>query len=102
MALIVGHRIGYPQIFIDRQAVIRILFEKLRHRERVVSSKRVVHIEHGKTDVTVFTEDGSRYTGDFVVGADGVHSTVREEMWRVARDEGSDCFQPDPISGSSG
>lgn len=97
--LIDTNRIGYPQIFIDRQAVIQILLDKIRHKDRILSNKRVVRIEHGKSDVTVVTSDGSTYTGDFVVGADGIHSTVREEMWRVARDEGSKKFQSDPISG---
>lgn len=30
------------------------------------------------------TEDGAVYTGDLIVGADGVHSSVRSEMWRLA------------------
>jgi 2-polyprenyl-6-methoxyphenol hydroxylase-like FAD-dependent oxidoreductase len=32
----------------------------------------------------VVTEDGAVYTGDLIVGADGVHSSIRSEMWRLA------------------
>ena len=31
----------------------------------------------------VTCEDGSKYSGDIVVGCDGVHSVVRMEMWRI-------------------
>lgn len=36
--------------------------------------------------MTVHTEDGHTYKGDLVVGADGVHSQVRAEMWRLAEE----------------
>lgn len=32
----------------------------------------------------MITEAGVTYTGDLVVGADGIHSKVRSEMWRIA------------------
>jgi FAD dependent monooxygenase len=43
----------------------------------------VVEIQHYEDHVTVQVEDNSYYDGDIVVGADGVHSKVREEMWRL-------------------
>lgn len=33
---------------------------------------------------SVVTEDGSVFRGDLIVGADGVHSRIRSEMWRLA------------------
>ena len=33
---------------------------------------------------SVVTEDGSVFQGDLIVGADGVHSRIRSEMWRLA------------------
>ncbi len=32
-------------------------------------------------------EDGSNYAGDIIAGADGIFSTVRQEMWRTADQE---------------
>ncbi|KAL6914853.1 hypothetical protein FSST1_012613 [Fusarium sambucinum] len=91
-------RIGYPQTFVDRQAVIQVLFDSLKYKDRVLTSKRVNVVEHADNHVTVHTKDGSKYTGDIVVGADGIHSTVRQEMWRIAHDAKSDIFQLDPLA----
>lgn len=32
----------------------------------------------------ITTKDGATFTGDILVGADGVHSQTRAEMWRIA------------------
>jgi FAD dependent monooxygenase len=54
----------------------------------VLVGKTVVSIEQDKNGtVMVRTEDGSIYHGDLVIGADGVHSRVRREMWRLAEVE---------------
>lgn len=48
--------------------------------------KTVVSVDHiwGDSIMSVRTRDGSTFYGDLVVGADGVHSKVRREMWRLA------------------
>jgi FAD dependent monooxygenase len=43
----------------------------------------VISIQTLGDDLDVTTEDGSIYTGQLVVGADGVHSRVRSEMWEA-------------------
>ncbi|KAK4159880.1 hypothetical protein QBC43DRAFT_347626 [Cladorrhinum sp. PSN259] len=90
-------RIGYPQTFVDRQHVLQILFDSLKHKDRVLTNKRVECVEHGEGNVSVYTKDGSKYTGDILIGADGIHSTVRKEMWRIAHDAKSNLFQQDPL-----
>jgi len=48
--------------------------------------KEVYNIQPLGDRVRVHCVDGSYFDGDLVVGADGVHSKVRREMWRLAKD----------------
>ncbi|RMJ12389.1 hypothetical protein CDV36_007925 [Fusarium kuroshium] len=94
------HRIGYPQIFIDRQTLLRVLYDKLKFKDRVLTRKRVTRVDMTEGLVKVHTTDGSVYSGDIVVGADGVHSAIREEMWRHANESNnSGLFKPNELSG---
>ncbi|KAL2789393.1 hypothetical protein BJX66DRAFT_339383 [Aspergillus keveii] len=84
-ALLVGRRMGYPFGLVERRNVVIALLRGLKRRkECVLTGKKVVSVEHavdqGKP-VRVVCADGSRYEGDLVVGADGVRSRIREEMW---------------------
>lgn len=47
-------------------------------------NKQVVSVEDCRDSVEVKCADGTSYTGDIVVGADGIHSRVRREMQRLA------------------
>ncbi|CAH0047714.1 unnamed protein product [Clonostachys solani] len=76
--------LGYPMIFIDRQMLIQVLYSNLNHKERVLTSKRVISVDILEASAEVTTKDGQVFSGDIVVGADGIHSTVRKEMWRHA------------------
>ncbi|KAH1656598.1 orotidine-5'-phosphate decarboxylase [Aspergillus fumigatus] len=53
----------------------------------------VVNIESTPDGVTVRTSHGHVYQGDLVVGADGVHSRVRAEMWRLATASQGEIFR---------
>jgi FAD dependent monooxygenase len=46
--------------------------------------KQVEHIEHTKEGVRVHLSDGTFEEGDMVIGADGVYSAVRTQMWNYA------------------
>lgn len=70
--------------FLDRQKFLAILYNRLSDRTKVYVNKEVTEIEHLGTAVQVRTSDGSCYKGNLVVGADGVNSKVRSEMWRFA------------------
>ncbi|KAL1644187.1 hypothetical protein SLS58_004467 [Diplodia intermedia] len=77
-------RHGYDVIFVDRQMVLQVLYDHLQSKDKVLTSKKVCSVSLQEKGVKVTTEDGSEFTGDIVIGADGVHSTVRKEMWRIA------------------
>lgn len=66
--------------------VLQILYDHLHDQSKVQPGKRVAHIDHSQSGVKVVCQDGSQFEGDIVVGADGVSSKVRQEMWRIADD----------------
>lgn len=67
--------------------MLRILAEHVKRGECILTKKRVQKISQDPQGATVFCADGTQYRGDIVVGADGVYSTVRREMWRVAENK---------------
>lgn len=64
--------------------LIEVLYEKIQDKSKVITSQRVQSIENGTSSATVTTTTGETYTGNIVVGADGIHSKVRQEMWKAA------------------
>lgn len=62
---------------------LEVFYDHLRDKSKVLLDKRVLQVTPLETGVQVTTKDGSTYTGDILVGADGIHSTVRKEMWRL-------------------
>lgn len=78
--------------------LLQILYDNLKRKDKVLTNKRVVHVETNSAGVAVTTEDGSTHTGDILVGGDGVHSKVREEMWRIASVSDPIAFPPEERS----
>lgn len=52
--------------------------------------EKVMAIESSDGGATVATASGSVYRGSIVVGADGVHSIVRQEIWKMREKCGLD------------
>ena len=87
------HSFGYPIAFLERRKLLEILYNALPDKTKVRVQKTVSNIEQhtdeGKSGIRVQTLDGDVYEADLVVGADGVHSRTREEMWRMSSSLGS-------------
>ncbi|KAJ5952082.1 uncharacterized protein N7479_010495 [Penicillium vulpinum] len=85
-ALVVTARMSYPLGWVERRSVLQALFKYISRKSCVLTSKRMDRIEHSldqEKPVKVICTDGSCYEGDLVVGADGVHSKTRSEMWKA-------------------
>lgn len=63
---------------------VETLYENLPDKSRILTKKRVTGIEHLEAGVKVSLDDGTCEEGDIVIGADGVHSVVRQLMWDYA------------------
>lgn len=79
---------GYPIGWIQRQQLLQILFSHLREKEKVLPGKRFLKSTPDSQGVTAHCTDGSSFRGNILVGADGVHSAVRKDMWRQMRELG--------------
>ena len=66
-----------------RAPLLETLYRHVWDQEKVQFGEKVNRIDFENSRPTVICEGGARYTGDIVVGCDGVHSFVRREMWRM-------------------
>lgn len=80
-------RTGYVVPWGDREILLRVLYENLQDRSKVLVNKKVVDVEHSSDGVKVSCQDGSTYEGDVLAGADGVFSKTREKLWQLAETE---------------
>lgn len=83
-AMLVKYRMGYPFGLVERREVVSTIFHHITRKSCIKIGKTVLRVEHSRNPsepVTVVCTDGSKFQGDLVVGADGVRSKVRSEMW---------------------
>lgn len=77
---------GYPFLPMLRSDLIEILYKNLEGRDtKIKTSSEVVDIELDDEAAHVRLSDGSTIDGSIVIGADGVHSTTRKLMHKLAR-----------------
>ncbi|KAH7054186.1 hypothetical protein B0J12DRAFT_784266 [Macrophomina phaseolina] len=81
---IMEERHGYNTLVLARYELVRILERYIERKDRLLVNKRLVSIDISDNGVVAHCEDGLSYEGSIIVGADGVRSTVRQEMWRLA------------------
>ena len=71
-------------MLLERRGYLEVLYNNLPDKSKVKFNKKVTDIVESHDAIEVFLSDGTSETADIVVGADGVHSTVREKMWNYA------------------
>lgn len=90
-------RYGVPYLQIHRADLHRILLKQVTNYgcAEVVTGVRVGTIKETDDDATITTECGKHFTVDLIVGADGVHSTVRKQVLgaEVPRFSGSNAWR---------
>ena len=84
---------GVCNIAIHRGALQQLLVEALG-KEHISLSKRLVKIEK-KDDYHLYFEDGSTKTARWLIGADGIHSVVRKQLFPTSslRDAKQRCWR---------
>lgn len=77
-------RNGYLSYTTSRQRFLQTLYDALPDKSKVVENARLQDVIEDGDTVKAVTTDGATYQGDLLVGADGVHSAVRDFMWQHA------------------
>lgn len=80
------YRTGYTTLTLERRAYLQTLYDQLGNKSKIVEGSRVSDIIEEDESVRVVLDNGTVHVGDLVVGADGVHSKVRELMWKNANE----------------
>ncbi|KAL4882074.1 hypothetical protein BJY04DRAFT_227519 [Aspergillus karnatakaensis] len=96
---IMSERWGYAGIWCDRSTILQTLYDHIRDKSRILANKRLDSVVYTEKNVQVTTADGSVYKGDILIGTDGTHSRVREEMVRLAREAGAgEAYADDDVT----
>jgi 2-polyprenyl-6-methoxyphenol hydroxylase-like FAD-dependent oxidoreductase len=87
-------RYGQTVVSMHRAKLVEILADAMRPGVLHLGS-RFTHFEQELTQVRAYFEDGSGKTADLLVGADGIHSRVREQLFPGVplRYSGQTCFR---------
>lgn len=86
-------------LFFNRQWFLKALYDQLKHKDHIRLNSRVESVEPVPGGIQVTTKDGQSYRGDILIGADGIHSVVRQEMRRVADSTTPGYFKPNEEDG---
>ncbi|KAI6765937.1 hypothetical protein HG530_007007 [Fusarium avenaceum] len=91
-------RHAYPTIFIDRQMLLQGLYDNLESTASIHPGQKVEKVTELENGIQVTTAKGDVFKGDILVGADGIYSTVRKEMWRLGNQSSPGYFPHDEWS----
>lgn len=76
-------RYGAPYFMIHRGDLHRILLDAVKAKapDAIALNARITGFEQDESGVTVLCEDGTRIRSDVLIGADGVHSRIRNALF---------------------
>jgi 2-polyprenyl-6-methoxyphenol hydroxylase-like FAD-dependent oxidoreductase len=94
---------GYGIRTWTRAQLLKVLYGNTSEngKSKMLTGQKVSRIEQLPNDqgVRVHVEGGNTHDVDLVIGADGTHSIVRSEMWRMAEEDKSQVLKNDKGEG---
>lgn len=86
---------GYSAIAIHRATLQAILMDQIPESKIHLGKEFISYTEEDNKQVTVTFKDGSNVTSDYVIGADGINSRVRQQLFpeSLQRYSGQTCWR---------
>ncbi|KAF9175870.1 hypothetical protein BGX20_009268, partial [Mortierella sp. AD010] len=78
---------GYQTLVFCRPRIYEILLKRVPEH-KISFKKKVVQTEEKDDKVHIHCSDGTSYTGDILIGADGAYSEVRKSMYKTMDEKG--------------
>lgn len=87
-------KFGFSTVAIHRARLQGILYDALDHN-KIFTGKRLKRFESSDKKVTAFFEDGTQASGDCLIGADGLRSVTRRQLFgeMPLRYSGQTCWR---------
>ena len=79
-------------LFFNRQWFLKVLYDQLKHKDRIYLRSRGDRIKSIKGGIEVTFKNDRFYMGDILIGADSLHSSFRHEISRICR-----CHRPEML-----
>jgi 2-polyprenyl-6-methoxyphenol hydroxylase-like FAD-dependent oxidoreductase len=73
-----------PQIMCSWSSLLRLLLAAFPS-ERYIAGSEFAHAEQDGTEVRALFSNGTEIEADLLIGADGIHSTVRGQYWPASK-----------------
>ncbi|KAF9109651.1 hypothetical protein BGX27_007366 [Mortierella sp. AM989] len=77
---------GYEDYVFTRPKFYDLMLKQVP-AHKVLMNKNVVRFEDTKENVSVFCADGTTYQGDILIGVDGIHSGVRQNLYKQLEEQ---------------
>ncbi|KAG0241947.1 hypothetical protein BGW41_005112 [Actinomortierella wolfii] len=87
-------RYGYATMVLPRPSLYNILLSRIP-KERIVLGRRVLSISQSANGVLVRCSDGTNFSGDILIGADGGNSSIRQNLYKhIESSDGKNVLYP--------
>lgn len=87
----IGEHFGAPYYHAHRADLLGALRERLDHK-RIALGKKIASVEQKGDRVFAHLVDGSTEEGDVLIGADGIHSLTRSQIFQADAPQSSGCI----------
>ncbi|KAG0280766.1 hypothetical protein BGZ95_008792 [Linnemannia exigua] len=78
--------LGYKHVVFARPGLYDLLLSRIP-QDKIHFNKKVIAVEQNENEAKITCSDGTSYSGDVLVGADGAYSAVRQGLYKQMQEK---------------